>query len=168
MYDGYLGKEFAYNATYMEDFAVYTVNGDIVVDLGNSTYSAAGVTNRIDGWTVSLPSGSEFTNAFVYVAYNWDKSGATGPVFDTTFNNVTVAPVAHYRDQSNLGNSGVYGYGLFVYDVTGLIGDGENKFVLNKESGKTAVYPSALIYMYNTTGSNILKTIYMANGADLL
>ena len=49
-----------------------------------------------------------------------------------------------------------------------MIKNGENTFVLNKESGKTAVYPSALIYMYNTTNSNFLKTIYMANGADLL
>ena len=120
-------------------------------------------------WALELPEGATFVNGFIYVAYNWDKTQGNIPVWTTTFNNIAIAPVANYRDCSNLGGSSArYGYGLIVYDVTGLLANGENTFVLEKTSGLTAVYPSTLVAFYNVTESDTIKTVYMYNGADLL
>ena len=168
-YNGNLGKDLAYPAGTIESFDNVTVNGGVIIEtLGDSTYLGTKTTNRTDVWTVDVDADAVFTNAYVYVAYNWDKTNGTIPVWTTTFNGVSVAPVASYRDQSNLGTYGKYGYGLVVYDVSALIKDGENSFVLNKEDGMTAVYPSTLVALYNVTESDTLTTVYMYNGADLL
>ena len=54
-----------------------------------------------------------------------------------------------------------------VYDVTGLINEtGKNTLLLNKNAKTPAVYPSVLLYMYNTTASNTIKEIYLINGAE--
>jgi len=169
LYNGNLGKAFAYNATYIEDTQKYEITGMMeVLVKDDSTYMSAAKTNRSDVWEIKLDENSTFTNALVYVAYNWDKSGVAGPVFNTTFNGVSVAPKAHYRDQSNLGTYGKYGYGLFIYDVSDLIAEGNNTLIITKQSGLTAVYPSTLIYFTNMTGSDLLTTIFIGNGADLL
>ncbi|WP_407394160.1 DUF3344 domain-containing protein [Methanobrevibacter sp.] len=169
LYNGNLGKNLAYDAKYIEDVETFTITGDVVIDVQDvSSYMSAAAQNRTDIWDVKLNETLSLANAFVYVAYNWDKSGEAGPVFNVTFNGNAVAPKASYRDQSNLGNYGKYGYGLFIYDVSDLIQIGNNTLVLNKESGLTAVYPSTLIYLYNDAGSKTLATVYMANGADLL
>ena len=87
-----------------------------------------------------------------------------------TFNgrNIESKVVGRYKDQSNLGTSGKYGYGLLIYDVSDLIYKGQNSLTIKKESGLTAVYPSTLITLYNTTNSNSLKNIIICNNADLL
>ena len=169
-YNGYLGKDLAYPAETIVSFKNITINGDIIVDTqSTSTYLASASTERTDVWTLNIPEGAEFVNGFIYVAYNWDKTQGTIPALTTTFNNVAVTPVASYRDQSNLGSSGKYGYGLIVYDVTGLLQRGENTFVLVKdEFNKTAIYPSTLVALYNVSESDTIKTVYMYNGADLL
>ena len=169
-YNGYLGKDLAYPAESLTSFNNITVNGDIIIDTQEyTTYLGTGTTGRTDVWTLTVPDDAQFVNGFLYVAYNWDKTQGTMPVWTTTFNNVAVSPVAHYRDCSNLGGASArYGYGVLVYDVTGLLAKGENTFVLEKESGLTAVYPSTLVALYNVTESETMKTIYMYNGADLL
>ena len=169
LYNGNLGKAFAYNATYIEDTQKYEITGMMeVIVKDDSTYMSAAKTNRSDVWEIKLDENSKFANALVYVAYNWDKSGVAGPVFNTTFNGVSVAPKAHYRDQSNLGTYGKYRYGLFLYDVSDLIAEGNNTLIINKPSGLTAVYPSTLIYFTNNDNSNLLTTIFIGNGVDLL
>ena len=131
-----MGKDLEYKAKYIEDTTVYIVSGNIgIASQDDSTYMSAAATNRTDVWDLELPKGHSFDTAFLYIAYNWDKSGASGPVFNVTFNGKTMTPKAHYRDQSNLGKYGDYGYGLFVYDVSDLIKEGNNTLVLNKESG---------------------------------
>ena len=168
-YNGNLGKDLAYPAENITSFNNITVNGDIIIETkGDSTYMAAAATTRTDVWTLDVPEDAQFVNGFIYVSYNWDKSGQTVPPFTATFNGVAVTPVATYRDQSNMGNYGKYGYGLIVYDVSSLLQKGENTFVLEKESNKTAVYPSTLVALYNVPQSETVKTIYMYNGADLL
>ena len=168
-YNGNLGKDLAYPAENITSFNNITVNGDIIIDTKtDSTYMGATATNRTDVWNLDVPEDAQFVNGFIYVSYNWDKSGQTVPPFTATFNGVAVTPVATYRDQSNMGNYGKYGYGLIVYDVSGLLVKGENTFVLEKEFNKTAVYPSTLVALYNVSNSAIEKTIYMYNGADLL
>ena len=169
LYNGNLGKDMEYNATYIEDTSVIEVNGGVVIDVkDDSTYMGAGVTSREDVWNIVLDDDSSLVNAYVYIAYNWDKSGVAGPVFNVTFNGKTLTPKAHYRDQSNLGKYGAYGYGLFVYDVSDLAKKGENNLTLNKPNGLTAVYPSNLIYFYNTTASNVITKVFLADGADLM
>ncbi|WP_297982177.1 DUF3344 domain-containing protein, partial [uncultured Methanobrevibacter sp.] len=169
LYNGNLGKDLAYPAGTIESFDNVTVNGGIILEtLDDATYLASKDLNRSDVWTVNVDDDAKFVNAFVYVAYNWDKTNGTVPVWNTTFNGASVSPVASYRDQSNLGTYGKYGYGLLVYDVSELIKDGENTFTLEKEEGMTAVYPSTLIALYNVTASDTLTTVYMYNGADLL
>ena len=169
LYNGNLGKDLAYPAENITLFNTITVNGGVIINtLDDSTYLGAKTTNRTDAWTLNLDDGSQFINAYVYVAYNWDKTNGTMPVWNTTFNGATVTPVASYRDQSNMGTYGKYGYGLIVYDVTDLIQIGENTFELIKENGMTAVYPSTLVALYNVSESNVERTLYMFNGADLL
>ena len=168
-YNGNLGKDLAYPAENITSFNNITVNGGIIIDIQDvSTYVAAPSTERTDVWNIVVPDDAQFVNGYVYVAYNWDKTQGGMPVWTTTFNGVAVTPIAHYRDQSNMGGYGKMGYGLVVYDVTSLLTNGENKFVLQKELNMTAVYPSTLVALYNVTESETLKTIYMYNGADLL
>ena len=118
-YNGNLGKDLAYPAENITSFNNITVNGDIIIETkGDSTYMNAAATNRTDVWNLDVPDDAQFVNGFIYVSYNWDKSGQTVPPFTAIFNGVAVTPVATYRDQSNMGNYGKYGYGLIVYDVS--------------------------------------------------
>ena len=173
LYNGNLGKDLAYPAGGMESFLNITINGDIVIDVKDvSSYLGSGAKNRTDVWTVSLDSKSNVVKSYIYVPYNWfngKKYTEDVTMFNVTFNGAAIVPVAWYRDQSNLGGYGMYGYGVLVYDVTDLIKSGENSFVLIKKYADTpAVYPSVLMYMYNTTGSAVIKNVYISNGADLL
>ena len=173
LYNGNLGKDLAYPAGGFEPFLNITVNGDIIVDIKDvSSYLGSPALNRLDVWNISLGSDSSIVKSFIYVPYNWfnPNSGIKEDLnmFNATFNGVKVVPSLMYRDQGNLGSYGKYGYGVLVYDVTGLVRKGENSFNLTKLAGTPAVYPSVLVYMYNTTSSNTLKEIYIINGADLL
>ena len=179
LYNGYLGKDLAYedeNGGFIpggiESFLNITVTGDIVIDVKDaSSYLDRIHPTRNDVWNVNLDSKSNIVKAFVYVPYELADINiiSEGEPFDVVeFNNNQISPIAWYRDQSNLGQNGRYGYGLFVYDVTGLIGNGENSFKLHKTQPTPNVYPSTLVYMYNTTGSGVIKNIYISNGADLL
>ena len=174
LYDGYLNKKFAYPAGGMESFVNVTINGDIVIDVKDvSTYmTGADKLNRTDVWTINLGNDSTIVKSYIYVPYNWCDPKLTTEgmdMFNATFNGEKVTPIAWYRDQSNLGTYGQYGYGVLVYDVTALVNKaGNNSFFLSKAAKYPAVYPSVLIYMYNTTGSEVVKTVYISNGADLL
>ena len=169
LYNGNLGKDLAYNARYIEDIRVFTVTGGIAADTkDSSTYLSASASNRTDIFKIDLDESSSLEKAFVYIAYNWDKSGVGGPVFNVTFNGNAISPKSSYRDQSNLGSYGRYGYGLMFYDVSDLAKPGDNVLILNKQSGLTSVYPGNLIYLYNSTESDYIKNIYLLNGADLL
>ena len=172
LYNGNLGYNMEYNITGFENIAPITFNGDIVIDIKDvSSYLGASAMNRTDVWTVDLDDNSEITTAFIYVPYNWFNAKAyteDSIMFNVTFNGASVTPIAWYRDQGNLGNYGQYGYGIFVYDVSDLIETGDNSLVLNKVNPTPAVYPSALVYMYDTEGSTAYKTAYILNGADLL
>ena len=167
LYNGYLSKEFAYNATgYEPDEFLFT--GDIVIDIkGESSYKsgAAGV-NEI--WTVEHDN---ITRAYVYVPYNWFNGNSyveNETMFNVLFNNIAVEPLAFYRDQGNLGKYGKYGYGVLIYDVTDLIKTGDNTFNLTKVNPTPTIYPSALIYGYDSPDSDVVKCAYLINGADLL
>lgn len=173
LYNGNLGKKLAYPQGEFEQSFNITINGDIVIDIKDvSTYLGASAMNRTDVWTINLDSKSNIIKGFVYVPYNWCNPNLVTEdknMINATFNGVKVTPVAFYRDQGNLGNYGRYGYGVLIYDVTDLINKtGSNALILNKTAKTPAVYPSALVYMYNTTGSAVIKNVYIANGADLL
>jgi len=172
LYDGYLSKELAYPADGISYFLNITVSGDIVIDIQDSSnYISANIPNRTEVWDVDLDSNSKIVKSFIYIPYyefNSRTYTEDGNMFNVTFNDVDIVPVALYRDQSNLGLSYYSGYGVLLYDVTGLVRNGNNFLRINKKFDTPAVYPSALIYMYNTTGSDSIKEIYIYNGADLL
>ena len=172
LYNGYLGKDYAYPMDNSEFQYDKTISGDIIIQIkDDSSYMGLKDTSRIDNWEIELPANSKIVDSFLYISYNWDKTTTSNyPAFDLTFNGRSINDkvVGRYKDQSNLGTSGRFGYGLIIYDVSGLIYEGQNSLTLKKESGMTAVYPSALITLYNTSNSNNIKHIFIKNDADLL
>ena len=166
LYNGYLGKDYEYpkaNQTLRE----FTISGDVIV-LSTKDYSAGGDTNRTDVFNVDLANGTVNT-ALLYVSYNWDKvESGDFNTWNTTFNGKTITPIASYRDQANLGTTyAKYGYGLVVYNVTGLVVNGANTFEFSKTKGNVAVYPSNLIILTDNN-KNTFKTVYLLEEADLL
>ena len=171
LYNGYLGKDYGYLTDNKEFNYDKTISGDILIQIkGDDTYLGLQDTSRTDYWEIKLPQNSKIVNSFLYISYNWDKTNDTYPNLDLRFNGRDISNklVGKYKDQSNLGTSGTYGYGLLIYDVSGLIYEGQNSLILKKEKGLTAIYSSALITLYNTTNSNVLKHVIINNEADLL
>jgi hypothetical protein len=173
LYDGYLGKDFSYPSNVFNPFFNGTITGDIVIDVKDYTsYLDNYGTSRTDVWTVTLPANSNFVKSLIYVPYNYfnpnEGLNENLSMFSTKFNDVEITPIMLYRDQINFGREADYGYGVLVYDVSQLIKAGSNSFALTKKSNIPFVYPSTLIYMYNTTGSETIKEVYISNDADLL
>ncbi|MCQ2970795.1 MAG: DUF3344 domain-containing protein [archaeon] len=171
LYNGNLGKDLSYPSSGFASFENISFTGDIVIDIKNESSYKSGSTGTIEIFNVNLGKDSTIVKGFIYVPYNWfngKKYVENETMFNVTFNNQTICPAGFHRDQSNLGNYGKYGYGVVVYDVTNSIKNGNNTFVLNKINPTPTIYPSTLIYMYNTTGSEVIKNIYIINGADLL
>ncbi len=163
LYNGYFAKDLAYPGQDYASFFEGVVSGDIVFVVSDEAY-ATGTVNRVDSWNVALPENSTIVKAWVYVPYAYGGADSID-LFNVTFNDVKPSVVSFSRDQANVVSTS--GYGLIVYDVTDLIKSGENIFVLNKTHSAGA-YPSTLIYLYNITGSNVIKNVYISNGADLV
>lgn len=161
LYNGYFNKAL-YDQNSLESFYDGTITGDIIINV-TGVY-ASGSDNRVDNWNVTLKDGSVIVKAFIYVPYT-SITGDNIKMLNATFNNKSLTPVAFIRDQSNAVGAG--GYGVLVYDVTDYIINGNNSLALNRTlSG--GIYPSTLIYLTNTTGSKVIKDVYISNGADLL
>ena len=172
VYNGNLGKDLAYPAMNATITRVYDITGDVIIlnkddssYLGSkSTNGGSKSTNGSDTWNIDFKG--ELKEGLLYVSYNWNKQADVSD-WIVTFNNKIITPIAHYRDQSNLGAYGKHGYGLAVYNVTDLINKGLNTFTLNKTSGLTAVYPSSLLLLTNNE-NGASKTVYISESADLL
>ena len=165
VYNGNLGKDLAYPAMNATITRVYDITGDVIIlNKDDSSYLGSKSTNGRDTWNIDFKG--ELKEGLLYVSYNWNKQADVSD-WIVTFNNKIITPIAHYRDQSNLGAYGKHGYGLAVYNVTDLINKGLNTFTLNKTSGLTAVYPSSLLLLTNNE-NGASKTVYMSEGADLL
>ena len=165
VYNGNLGKDLAYPAMNATITRVYDITGDVIIlNKDDSSYLGSKSTNGSDTWNIDFKG--ELKEGLLYVSYNWNKQADVSD-WIVTFNNKIITPIAHYRDQSNLGAYGKHGYGLAVYNVTDLINKGLNTFTLNKTSGLTAVYPSSLLLLTNNE-NGASKTVYMSEGADLL
>ncbi len=167
LYNGNLGKDFAYPAFNASVNRVYNITGDVIVlKQDTSAYMGSAVTSKESIFEVN---DSDVFESLLYVSYNWDKIvGGDFNAWNITFNDEMISPIASYRDQSNLGSYGKYGYGLVVYNVTDLIKSGNNTLVLNKSSGGCAVYPASLIVMIDDNQSDTFKLVYIAENADLL
>lgn len=165
VYNGNLGKDLAYPAMNATITRVYDISGDVIIlNKDDSSYLGSKSTNGSDTWNIDFKG--ELKEGLLYVSYNWNKKADVSD-WIVTFNNKIITPIAHYRDQSNLGAYGKHGYGLAVYNVTDLINKGLNTFTLNKTSGLTAVYPSSLLLLTNNE-NGASKTVYISEGADLL
>ena len=163
LYNGYLGKD-TYNQTGLESFYTTTITGDIVI-LTNGTYASGTGKYALTSFPVVLSDNDTLAKAFIYVTYTYGGTNDNINMFNVTLNNNRLTPVFFSRDASNLkANSGS---GVVVYDVTDYLVNGDNVLDLNK-TGSAGVYPTTLVYMYNTTGSKVEKDIYIYNGADLL
>ena len=171
LYNGYLSKDFAYGIDGFEAGLNSKFTGDIVIDIKPEESVYLYGINRTDIWDVNLSSDCEIVDAWIYVpyksfdAYNYVENES---MFDAAFNGEKVSPAKWYRDQSNLGEHGRDGFGVIIYDVSEFIKNGENTFNLNKINPTPSMYPTALIYLYNSSKSKVVKTIYSINGADLL
>ena len=167
LYNGNLGKDYAYPASNATVNRVYEISGDVVIlNQDDSAYAGTAVTNRTSTWNVT---DLDVNEALLYVSYNWDKiADGSFKEWNVTFNDVAITPIANYRDQSNLGSYGKYGYGLVVYNVTDLIADGTNTLSLIKSNGSCAVYPATLLLLTDNNESETYKTVYIAENADLL
>ena len=167
LYNGNLGKDFAYPASNASTNRVYNITGDVIILTQDvSKYAGTGITNV--NYTFDVDS-SDISGGLLYLAYNWDKiAGGDFNDWNITFNNQAISPIATYRDQSNLGTYGKYGYGLIVYDVADLLTAGENVLVLNKSEGGCAVYPPTLLVLTDNNESETFKLVYIAEDADLL
>ena len=165
VYNGNLGKDLAYPAMNATITRVYDITGDVIIlNKEDSSYLGSKSTNGSDTWNIDFKG--ELKEGLLYVSYNWNKQADVSD-WIVTFNNKIITPIAHYRDQSNLGAYGKHGYGLAVYNVTDLINKGLNTFTLNKTSGLTAVYPSSLLLLTNNE-NGASKTVYISECADLL
>lgn len=171
LYNGNLGKDMAYPSGGFDEVIDIEFTGDIVVDTKSEDSYKSGATGVNEIWTVNLDNTSKIVKGLIYVPYNWF-NGKTyienETMFNVSFNNVTLSPLAFYRDQSNLGSYGKYGYGVLVYDVSELIANGNNTFALSKINPTPTIYPSTLIYAYDSADSEFIKHAYIINGADLL
>lgn len=171
LYNGNLGKDMAYPAGGFDEVIDIKFTGGIVVDTKYEDSYKSGATGTTEIWTVNLDKDSSIVKGLLYVPYNWF-NGKTyvenDTMFNVRFNNVTLTPLAFYRDQSNLGSYGKYGYGVLVYDVSELIADGNNTFELSKINPTSTIYPSTLIYAFDSADSDLIYHAYIINGADLL
>ena len=163
LYNGYFAKDLSYPGQDYVSFYNGTITGDLKYLVSETPY-ASGSNGRIDNWTVTLPANSNFVKAWIYVPYCYGSNDGIDSL-NVTFNGAKPAVVSFIRDQPNIPSTS--GYGVIVYDVTDLIKSGENILVLNK-TRSTATYPSTLLYLYNTTGSKVVKDVYITNCADLL
>ena len=168
-YNGYLGKDYAYpKLNNSEITREYEITGDvIIINSPDSSYMSSSSTNRSE--TFIIENNSDIAEALLYIPYNWDNV-ASGDYLKwiVTINNHAITPIAHYRDQGNLGGYGNRGYGLVVYNITGFVNSGENEVILNKNSGGCAVYPQSVLILTNNASSNTVKKIYISENADLL
>ena len=163
LYNGYLGKD-TYNQTGLESFYTTTITGDIVI-LTNGTYATGTTKYALTNFNVVLSDNDTLAKAFIYVTYTYGGTNDNINMFNVTLNNNRLTPVFFSRDASNLkANSGS---GVVVFDVSDYLVNGANVLDLNK-TGSAGVYPTTLVYMYNTTGSKVEKDVYIYNGADLL
>ena len=168
VYNGNLSKDYAYPSANPTN-RTFSFTGDVkVLTQEESTYMSSGTDTRDDVFTVALGEDESVYKALLYVSYNWENPNNNKfTTSTTTFNGTSISSIASYRDQSNLGSYGSYGYGLVVYDVTDYVVSGDNTFSLDKTGTNVAVYPSSLIVMVNNPSSTP-KTIYIAEEADLL
>ncbi|WP_188118097.1 DUF3344 domain-containing protein [Methanobrevibacter millerae] len=168
LYNGYLGKDFEYLSDDEGIIRVYEITGDVVIANSDvSAYMGTGATTRNE--TLPAEYDGKVVDALLYVSYNWDKvAGGDFNTWNITFNNVTIAPIASYRDQGNLGKYGAYGYGLVVYNVTDLVKSGDNIVALSKIAKNSAVYPSSLLVLTDANETSNVKTVYIYENADLL
>ena len=168
-YNGYLGKDYAYpKLNNSEITREYEITGDvIIINAPDASYMSSSSTNRSE--TFIIENNSAIAEALLYIPYNWDNV-ATGDYLKwiVTINNQVITPIAHYRDQGNLGGYGNRGYGLVVYNITGFVNSGENEVILNKNSGGCAVYPQSVLILTNNASSNTVKKVYISENADLL
>ena len=165
LYNGNLGKDYEYpNADPL--LREYNITGDVIV-AGGSQYAAKEV-NVSDVITVDYAG--DVSEALLYVSYNWNNpSLGDFNTWTIAFNNKTIAPIASYIDQSNLGKYAKYAYGLVVYNVTDLVVNGENTLSINKTYGSVAIYPASLLVLTNEDDtSNVAKTVYILEEVDLL
>ncbi|WP_458406384.1 DUF3344 domain-containing protein [Methanobrevibacter sp.] len=163
LYNGYLGKD-TYNDVSLAPFYISTITGNIVI-LTNGTYASSNNKYALTNFNVTLTEKDTLVKAFLYVTYAYGGSNDNINMFNVTLNGNKLTPGYFARDASNLkANSGS---GVIVYDATEYVINGVNVLDLNKTSS-AGVYPTTLIYMYDTEGSKLVKEVYISNGADLI
>ena len=107
LYNGNLGKDYAYPASNATVSCFYNITGDVVIlTQEDSEYMSASETHHESSFNVDS---ADINEGILYVAYKWDKIASNDfNSWNVTFNNNAIKPIAYYSDQSNLGNYGKY------------------------------------------------------------
>ncbi len=167
LYNGYLNKTHAFNASDFESFYTTDFTGDLIISTkDSSSYLSEFDPRREDTWNINLNGNSNIVKSFVFIPFSNFNPNFSFTDINTVFNGVEIFPCEINIDQPNLANNHLLG--VLIYDVTNLIKKGDNTLSLTKNCPTPAIYPSSLVYMCNTTGSNVIKTISMITGVDLL
>jgi len=121
MHNGYAGDN------PLETYAHGIVQGDVIYDYGNSTYSnkiTSGGTYSVSH-SLDLPDGATVKLARLYNFWTWSATGTTGvtPSMSLQFDGNSLTPEAEYSDQKGWGSQYDYPTGTWAYNVTGLVSE---------------------------------------------
>ncbi|HII80445.1 MAG TPA: DUF3344 domain-containing protein, partial [Methanosarcina sp.] len=163
IFNGYAGQRWC-DGPDITTKKVFDLHGDTIYSFGNSVYGADTVT-----WTASdlpIPAGAAVKDVRLYTPYCWDSAGNMLGTTTMTFNGVVVPHEAHYRDTKNWGDYAQYGYGTFVFNVTGQFNtSGANNAIFSH--GYAPVRGMTLLVTYEDPKATE-KQIFINDGFDIL
>jgi PGF-pre-PGF domain-containing protein len=166
---GYKGKRYT-GGSDITTKAVLSGRNTLVYSPGSSSYTAAGWKGSTTSWTstdLPVPAGSEIVQARLYQPYSYDQTTGGSPIWSASFNGNAITPEAVYKDRKGFGAYD-YPYGLYVYNVTTSFSTTGNTLVLtNGSTNNNSLYGGSLVIVYRNT-SDMQKTIYFNEEADLL
>lgn len=173
LYNGYLGKDYAYPKSESWDWSYSTsVKGDVVFYTFKDTYKSASTSQRTETFNLEL-TGGKISESYLYILYNWDQTpdnlNNRLPQLTVVFNNVDISDRLLWSsiDLANMGSWGAYKYGLLGYNITDLTSPNEQNTIVVNRGYTTALYSSSVVTLYEKPDASY-KNVYFGNGMDLL
>ncbi|VUT27733.1 MAG: hypothetical protein SYNGOMJ08_00283 [Candidatus Syntrophoarchaeum sp. GoM_oil] len=169
---GYKGKRYT-GGDDITTASSYTINGDLIYSIGNSTYQAGGGESYAVSWIagdLQVPSGATIADARLYLYYNWDKTLSIMDYLKMSFDGTLVSPDRIYTDRKSYGGWDIPS-GVVAYDVTALFNPSGNEAIVTSSysdpSKNPAYYGMLLAVVYEESGESE-KMIWINEECDLL